>query len=118
MQISVDTKHDSQEDIRKVIAMLQHLVGDKVVITNAPSAPSESPEQQSNDMFANLFEDSSQSPPQEPSSAPQIVQPSEKKMEDLFSDLLSEGDLPEAKQKPEEEEEDETPLRKPKIEFY
>ncbi len=116
MQISVDTKHDSHEDIRRVIAMLQHLVGEKDVLTNAPaSSPSE---QQSTDMFANLFEDSPQSTQTPEQAAPEIIQPAEKKMEDLFSDLLSEDDLPEAKQQPEEEEEDETPLRKPKIEFY
>lgn len=115
MQISVDTKHDSHEDIRKVITMLQHLVGDKEVLTNAP-APSQPSEQQTTDMFANLFQDSS--PPTPDQAAPEIVQPVEKKTEDLFSDLLSEEDLPEAKQQPEEGEEDETPLRKPKIEFY
>jgi len=29
MKISIDTKHDSHEDIRKVISILQHLLGDQ-----------------------------------------------------------------------------------------
>jgi hypothetical protein len=107
MIISVDTKHDSHEDIRKVIAMLQHLVGEKELLTNAPQAS----EQQSTEMFAHLFSDAA--PSQQP--APEIVQPAEKNVEDLFSDLL--GDAPEAGQTPDEEQEDEAP-EKPKIEFY
>ena len=37
MRISIDTKEDSHEEIRKVIKMLNHLVGDEVH-TNQPSA--------------------------------------------------------------------------------
>jgi hypothetical protein len=122
MQITVDTKHDSHEDIRKVIAMLRHLVGEKDIFSNSPDAQPIQEEQSAQtlaSMFANDASGSSPSPSaQEPSLSPQIVQPAEKKMDDLFSDLLSEEDLPEAKQQPEEEEEDEAPLKKPKIEFY
>jgi len=32
MKIEIDTKHDSPEEIRKVIKMLQHLVGENVTI--------------------------------------------------------------------------------------
>ena len=35
MKLTIDTKEDSHEDIRKVIKMLQHLVGDSPV-TNQP----------------------------------------------------------------------------------
>ncbi len=117
MQITVDTKHDSHDDIRKVIAMLRHLVGEQDIFTNASPAPAS--QQQSAETFSNLFSDAEN--PQLSKgfpASPEVVQPSEKKADDLFSDLLSEDDLPEAKQQPDEEEEDESSSRKPKIEFY
>ncbi|HLC96074.1 MAG TPA: hypothetical protein VJH97_02020 [Candidatus Nanoarchaeia archaeon] len=43
MKISIDTKEDTHEDIRKVIRMLQHLVGEGVV-TNAPRNIFEDPD--------------------------------------------------------------------------
>ncbi len=123
MQITVDTKHDSHEDIQKVIAMLRHLVGEKDIFTNAPEQSLAAQEQQSAQTLSDMFSSDAQSNEQSSDvqssiTSPEIVQPAEKKMEDLFSDLLSEEDLPEAKQRPEEEEEDEAPLKKPKIEFY
>lgn len=122
MQITVDTKHDSHEDIQKVIAMLRHLVGEKDIFTNASGQVSASQEQNAAQTLADMFSSDAQSSGQssdlQPSIiSPEIVQPVEKKMDDLFSDLLSEEDLPEAKQKPEVGEE-ETPIQKPKIEFY
>jgi hypothetical protein len=121
MQITVDTKHDSHDDIRKVIAMLRHLVGEKNVLTNAPME--ESPSEQTQDLFSAFSNSSSLDSPQSSeansSQAPELISPSGKKSEELFSDLFSEEDLPEAKAQPEEEEEDETPAqKKPKIEFY
>ena len=58
MRIEIDTQHDSHEDIKKVIKMLQHLVGDsQEVFTNDPSAAESqiSP-------IANIFGDASPSP--------------------------------------------------------
>ena len=39
MKISIDTKEDSHDEIRKVIKMLQHLVGD-ASLSNQSSGPS------------------------------------------------------------------------------
>ena len=57
MKITIDTKEDSHDEIRKLIKMLQHLVGENAV-SNAPnifgetsSAPSAT-----TDAFANLFD--------------------------------------------------------------
>ena len=38
MQIKIDTKEDSHEDIRKIIRMLSSLVGDREVFTNKQPA--------------------------------------------------------------------------------
>jgi hypothetical protein len=57
MKISIDTKEDSHDDIRKVIKMLQHLVGEDSYSNYKPSR--------------NIFEDSSPSlPVAEQSSSP------------------------------------------------
>ena len=65
MKISLDTKEDSHEEIRKVIKMLQNLVGDsQEVFTNQP-------ESQENvaSPIANIFGDV-YAQPQETASAP------------------------------------------------
>ena len=55
MKLSIDTKEDSHEDLKKVIKMLQHIVGDsQEVFTNQPSA-SDAP----SNPFANIFGDNS-----------------------------------------------------------
>ena len=65
MKIEIDTKHDSHEEIKKVISMLQHLVGD----SQYPSSTSETKP-------TNIFDDpdsfggSSISEPQTPSETP------------------------------------------------
>ncbi len=65
MKITVDTKEDSRDDIRKVIKMLQHLVGENAYSNYEPSASSR-----------NIFDDPSPSlgsssyPEQEPQSHP------------------------------------------------
>ena len=65
MKITIDTKEDSHDEIRKLIKMLQHLVGENAV-SNAPnifgetsSAPSAA-----TDAFANLFDSVQDNAPQ------------------------------------------------------
>ncbi|MBW2981034.1 hypothetical protein KY360_06480 [Candidatus Woesearchaeota archaeon] len=73
MKISIDTREDSPEEIRKAIRMLQSLVHDKEVYTNSgnifedpesmtqPSQPESEASQPSGNVFGNLFGDSQQS---------------------------------------------------------
>ena len=58
MRITIDTKDDSQEDIRKVIRMLSHLVGDDYK-TNASSNifDDDNNDDTTGNAFANLFGD-------------------------------------------------------------
>jgi len=66
MKITIDTKEDSHDDIRKVIKMLWHLVGDEKVYSNkdifedsSPSVTTEdsSPSAPTGNVFGNLFDD-------------------------------------------------------------
>ncbi|MBU0628391.1 MAG: hypothetical protein KKC75_04320 [Nanoarchaeota archaeon] len=75
MQISIDTRHDSPEDIKKVIKMLQHLVGENAY-TNQPNifeAPTQPTEATAG--FASMFGDTSPKPAEEPKkkSSSQII---------------------------------------------
>ncbi|PIN79270.1 hypothetical protein COV16_04880 [Candidatus Woesearchaeota archaeon CG10_big_fil_rev_8_21_14_0_10_34_8] len=60
MKITIDTKEDSHEEIRKMILMLQHLVGDKSVFTNQDLRKEEPVSEQGVDAFGALFGDPSQ----------------------------------------------------------
>ncbi len=129
MILSVDTRHDSHDDIRKVIAMLQHLVGEKQLVSNVPLEQSSQAEMAP---FANLFQDlpvSQGSQSQEssyviiPELAP--VQDAKKSDADLFSDLFTKEDVPGQKERGKEEDKEEnsevvgySSSRKPEIEFY
>lgn len=126
MRIEVDTSHDSHEDIKKVIKMLQHLVGDsQEIFTNQP--------QEAASPMANIFGDmapaaaSSEAavPAAEPAQeAPETAEtPSEKSADDLFAELFNEEELKKMDAaKPKEEDEEETKPAKSKnqynIEFY
>jgi uncharacterized protein (UPF0147 family) len=66
MKITIDTKEDSHEEIKKVIKMLRHLVGDEKVYSNkdvfedsSPSVSTEdsSPSAPTGNIFGNLFDD-------------------------------------------------------------
>lgn len=82
MKIEIDTKHDSPEEIRKVIKMLQHLVGEHSY-TNQPnifedpdSFGTGSDEESASDTgstnaFVNMFGDSSREPKEEPMDEPE-----------------------------------------------
>ena len=71
MKITIDTKEDSHEEIRKVIGMLQNLVGLQKVYSNQKNIfeksnsgdiledNEQSPEQPSGNVFGNLFGDNS-----------------------------------------------------------
>ncbi len=72
MKISIDTKEDTHEDIRKVIKMLQHLVGESSY-SNTPnifddSVPSETPT--ATNAFINMFGDTAKEPKEEPMEGP------------------------------------------------
>ena len=55
MKITIDTKEDSHNEIRKIIKMLSSLVGEKEVMSNQSDIFSDdNSEQQSTDMF-NMF---------------------------------------------------------------
>jgi hypothetical protein len=51
MKITIDTKEDSHEEIRKVIRMLSSLIGEKEVFSNAPQID----EQKTGDAFSAMF---------------------------------------------------------------
>lgn len=126
MRIEVDTSHDSHDEIRKVIRMLQHLVGDSQEIF------SNQPQTQASPM-ANIFGEiapaaaSSEvaAPAAEPAQgAPETAEaPSEKSADDLFAELFNEEELKKmdtAKPKEEDEEEEIKPAKSKQynIEFY
>ena len=129
MKVSIDTKEDSHEEIKKVIKMLQNLVGDAEVFTNQPA--SELTEAAASPI-ANIFGDASQSsapentpsveispaeaPPSDASSAGEEPQSTE----DLFAELFSEEELKKMDVKKEDEEDPELKKKDKKfdIEFY
>ena len=123
MRITVDTSHDSHDDIKKVIKMLQHLVGDsQEIFTNQPEAVQEiSP-------MANIFGDLSAQPQataETTQAAQETSEETSESTEDLFAELFSEEELKKMDSKSKEEEEDEEEEVKPKakdkkfgIEFY
>src|SRR3989338_10416391 len=102
MKISVDTKEDSHDDLKKVIRMLQHLVGDnQEIFTNEPSIAQEA------SPMANIFGDSSSAsePPatseaaettqesQETEASQEAAEETSQSTEDLFAELFSEEEL-------------------------
>ena len=92
MKITIDTKEDSHEEIRKVIKMLQHLVGEQAY-TNQPNifedidslgtSPSESSSVPEGNAFVNMFgntetadkpkEDPMEVPKEEKEDIPKVV---------------------------------------------
>jgi len=53
MKITIDTKEDSHEEIRKIIKMLYSLIGEKETFTNQPNIFEDNNEPSS--AFANMF---------------------------------------------------------------
>lgn len=133
MKLTIDTKEDSHDDLRKVIKMLQHIVGDAEVFTNQPS--DSSPEQSS--PIANIFGDNSAissapennsyaaSTPAEASVSITPADEAQQSTEDLFAELFNEEELKkmEPVKEPEDEDEEEeikskAKSKRPDIEFY
>lgn len=61
MKLTIDTKEDSHEDIKKVIKMLQSLIGEHA-LANQPLQDSYEPPKESSTAFFNMFGDSSSAP--------------------------------------------------------
>ena len=143
MKISVDTREDSHEDIRKVISMLKNLVGDNSeIMTNMPMSGSiDQPGAASSSPFNNIFGDTSTdnstetsaSQASEPSSessvqneaadsapvsASEESSESKESTEDLFAELFSDEELKKMDIAKEEEEPQIKTAKKQKIEFY
>lgn len=126
MKIAIDTKEDSHEDIRRVIKMLQNLVGDPQEVFTNQAADAEPNNQESGAPFNSIFGDSSpsQESPQDtaPPEASKPAEPEEasQSTDDLFAELFSEEELKKmdtAKIK-EEDEEPKTKSKKYGIELY
>lgn len=125
MKISIDTKDDSHEDIRKVIKMLQNLVGEsQEVFTNDPQVAS-----QEASPFTNIFGDTetTQQATTEATETTETTQQVPKEetsesTEDLFAELFSEEELKNMDKadikKDEEKEEIKSRGKKYSIELY
>ena len=116
MRITVDTSHDSHDDIRKVIRMLYHLIGESQEIFTNQSQPF-----QETSPIANIF-GNEKSPAEEVAlsetnkeSATEVEEKSES-TEDLFAELFSEEEL--KKMEPVKEEEEPKTKKKYDIEMY
>ena len=143
MKISIDTKEDSHDEIRKVINMLQNILGDAhQIFSNLPAALNDSStaaESANSSPFANIFGDSpAPTPPaadkktgEETSNSVLSTAQGDAKeevsqsTEDLFAELFSEEELKKmdnVKNEEDEEEEQEikskSKYKKPDIEFY
>ena len=123
MKISVDTKEDSHDDIRKVIKMLQHLVGDsQEVFTNQPTP--ESGTENSGSPFANIFGDTSSTSETSTTASETTQETAEEtsqSTEDLFAELFSEEELKKmdaSNVKNEDDKEDDEVEVKPKDKKY
>ena len=136
MKLSIDTKEDSHEDLKKVIRMLQHIVGDSgEVFTNQPAADANT------NPFSNIFGDSSSVTPSSSESSSVSDLPSaaaneasapatptnSESTDDLFAELFSEEEIKkmDAVKAPEDEDEEEelnskekSKSKKTDIEFY
>lgn len=119
MKISIDTKEDSRDDIKKVIKMLQNLVGDsQEIFTNQPEAVQET------SPIANIFGDTS-ALSESSSTILETTQETQKEQtsestEDLFAELFSEDELKKMDNAKgdEEEEEIKSKGKKYSIELY
>jgi hypothetical protein len=84
MKITIDTKEDSHDDIKRVIKMLQNLVGDSYSnadLSSLNSAPQVSA-QQSETMF-NMFDSVAAATPQSPTTIPPLNSKIDDEEEDL-----------------------------------
>ena len=112
MKLEINTKEDSHDEIRKVIKMLQHIVGDSSeVFTNQPIVSTAA--ETSQNAFVNMFGDSSTPAASESVSAetqpvPEITEAkSSDSTEDLFAELFSPEEIQKMDTKPEDEDDEE-----------
>ena len=61
MKITIDTKEDSHEEIKKAIRMLSSLIGEKEIFSNTPQID----EQKTGDAFSAMFGQQNQEPDKE-----------------------------------------------------
>ena len=121
MEIKINTKEDSHDDIRKAIKMLQHIIGDpQETYTNEPQLAQES-SQSTGSAFNSIFGDTSNS--SEASVTPsktseEQTEEASESTEDLFAELFSEEELKKMEPVKEEEELPKTKSKKPSIELY
>ncbi|MFC1768645.1 hypothetical protein ACFLZX_02680 [Nanoarchaeota archaeon] len=89
MKISIDTKEDSHEDIKKVISMLQHLVGESAVTNNPNIFEDNEPPKEEGNVFGNLFGESNTetSSNTETPASPTSEEPSEEKKIEIKDDV-------------------------------
>ena len=120
MKIEINTKEDSHEEIKKVIKLLQHIVGDsQEIFTNEPQAT-----QETASAFTNIFGDTITSPSTIPEIAEQATEETKQEetsesTEDLFAELFSEEELKKMDVPKEEEEPEIKPKgKKYNIDFY
>ena len=118
MRLSIDTKQDSHEDIRKVIQILRHIVGDQEIISNTSSNPVNeiNPNAFDNILWHQTEQAAQETLKSEEKTAKEEKTESNESTEDLFAELFS-GD--ELKKMNIAKEEDENPKdKRHKIEFY
>ena len=111
MKITIDTKEDSADDIRKVIKILQDTV--------EPQGFAPQTEQNAGNAFSNMFADNSQAQSiQEESKEQEPAKESSESTEDLFAELFSEEELKKMEPVKDEPEEQVPKGKKPAVEFY
>jgi len=127
MKIEIDTKEDSHDEIRKVIKLLQHFIGDsQEIFSNAPSVTENAG---TSNAFNNIFGDNPSSANSSDESSAQMANetPTETKEEpeetsestdDLFAELFSEEELKKMEPAKEEEEEFKPQKKKYSVELY
>ncbi len=141
MKVSIDTKEDSHEEIKKVIKMLQNLVGDsQEIFSNDSSISSASNSSPISNIFGDVASASSsgellsssettesQPAESERASSAEAKEETSQSTDDLFAELFSEDELKkmETVKAPEDEDEEEEikskekpKSKRPDIEFY
>ena len=118
MIVSIDTKQDSPEDIKRAIKFLQNIVGDSGEIDSNQTVFG-SNNAQTGSAFANIFGDDAQS--SQPTGTPQEPAGENKQMEsseDLFAELFSEEEIKKMDVQKEAPEEPQAKGKKYDIELY
>jgi hypothetical protein len=104
MKIEIDTKHDSHEEIKKVIKMLQHLVGENSVTSQLEPSSG----------FTNIFADDSSSSGSSGPSEP--IQPSQQSQQGIFN-LFDDDSENQPEQQTQEEQDDSSTEERTRIEI-